>query len=146
MNARRLMGFVPWARTTSCKPNTILERQLWHCIAARHASRCPLWVKSGHRGVSTRCPLYPRKQTSLGDHHFRFVPTAVMDEFYWIISSARPSNESGTVRPRTLAVLRLTISSTFVACWTGRSAGFSPFRMRPRKIAAWRYKSGWLIP
>ena len=37
----------------------------------------------------------------------------------------------GTVRPSALAVLRLMTSSTFVACWTGRSAGFSPLRMRP---------------
>jgi hypothetical protein len=27
--------------------------------------------------------------------------------------------------------LRLMISSTFVVCWTGRSAGFSPLRIRP---------------
>ncbi len=37
----------------------------------------------------------------------------------------------GTVRPKALAVLRLMISSTLVACWTGKSAGFSPLRMRP---------------
>src|SRR5262249_58994180 len=33
-----------------------------------------------------------------------------------ITSSARPSSVSGMVRPSALAVLRLTISSTFVAC------------------------------
>src|SRR5215472_882032 len=48
-----------------------------------------------------------------------------------ITSSARPRSESGTVRPRALAVLRLMISSTFVDCITGRSAGFSPLRTRP---------------
>src|SRR6516165_2797419 len=48
-----------------------------------------------------------------------------------ITSSARPSSGSGIVRPRTLAVIRLMISSTFTACWTGRSAGFSPLRRRP---------------
>src|SRR6266576_1992044 len=40
-----------------------------------------------------------------------------------ITSSARSSSVIGTVRPRALAVLRLMISSTFVACWTGRSVG-----------------------
>jgi len=25
--------------------------------------RCPLWVKSGHRGQFKECPLYPRKRT-----------------------------------------------------------------------------------
>src|SRR5262249_9548429 len=48
-----------------------------------------------------------------------------------ITSSARPSNASGTVIPSALAVLRLMISSTLVDCWPGRSAGFSPLRMRP---------------
>src|SRR5262249_895259 len=37
----------------------------------------------------------------------------------------------GTVRPSAFAVLRLMIRSSFTACWTGRSAGFSPLRMRP---------------
>jgi hypothetical protein len=50
---------------------------------------------------------------------------------YSMISSARPRSNCGTVRPSALAVLRLRISSTFVDCWTGRSAGFSPLRMRP---------------
>src|SRR6516165_5821863 len=48
-----------------------------------------------------------------------------------ITSSARPDSGSGTVMPSALAVLRLMISSTLVTCWTGRSAGFSPLRMRP---------------
>jgi hypothetical protein len=48
-----------------------------------------------------------------------------------ITSSARTSKAVGTVRSRALAVLRLMISSIFVNCTTGRSAGFSPLRMRP---------------
>jgi len=48
-----------------------------------------------------------------------------------IASSARPSNAGGIVMPRAFAVLRLMNRSTFVDCWTGRSAGFSPLRMRP---------------
>src|SRR5262249_36791451 len=48
-----------------------------------------------------------------------------------ITSSARPSSVSGTVRPNALAVLRLTISSTLVDCWTGRSPARSPLRIRP---------------
>src|SRR5216683_2414874 len=43
-----------------------------------------------------------------------------------ITSLARPSNVSGTVNPSALAVLRLMTSSTFTACWTGRSAGLAP--------------------
>src|SRR5262249_44457402 len=47
-----------------------------------------------------------------------------------ITSSARASSVGGTSRPSALAVLRFTISSNLVGCCTGRSAGFSPFRMR----------------
>ena len=56
-----------------------------------------------------------------------------------ITSSARASSGSGMTRPRALAVLRLTISSTLVVCWTGRSAGFSPLRTRPVYAPACRY-------
>jgi hypothetical protein len=48
-----------------------------------------------------------------------------------ITSSARPISGSGTAMPSALAVLRLMISSNLVGCWTGMSAGFSPFRIRP---------------
>src|SRR5262249_57931583 len=45
-------------------------------------------------------------------------------------SSARASRVGGTSRPSALAVLRLMPSSYLVGACTGRSAGFSPFRMR----------------
>ena len=50
---------------------------------------------------------------------------------YSITSSARPSRESGTVMPSAFAVFKLTTNWILVACYTGRSAGFSPFKMRP---------------
>src|SRR5262249_8428038 len=46
-------------------------------------------------------------------------------------SSARIIRDRGTSRPSALAVLRLMTSSIFVACWTGRVAGFLPFRICP---------------
>jgi hypothetical protein len=49
---------------------------------------------------------------------------------YSITSSARASNEAGKVRPSALAVFRLTVSWYLVGACTGRSAGFSPLRMR----------------
>src|SRR5215467_14265158 len=48
-----------------------------------------------------------------------------------ITSSARSRIPVGMVTPSALAALRLTTVSNAVACWTGRSAGFSPFRIRP---------------
>jgi hypothetical protein len=50
---------------------------------------------------------------------------------YSITSLAPADSPRGTSRPSALAVLRLMISSIFVTCCTGRSAGLSPLRMRP---------------
>jgi hypothetical protein len=79
--------------------------------------------------------------------HFRFSPTSrrsskgstcpkgarngLLHRGYSITSSARTSIGGGIVRPSAFAVFRLITSSTFVDNWTGRSAGFSPLRMRP---------------
>jgi hypothetical protein len=51
--------------------------------------------------------------------------------FHSITSSAATSSLSGTVRPSAFAVLRLMPNSNFTVCWTGKSPGFSPFRIRP---------------
>src|SRR5262245_34229886 len=48
-----------------------------------------------------------------------------------ITSLASASSVGGTARPSAFAVLRLMISSSLVASWTGRSPGFSPLRTRP---------------
>jgi hypothetical protein len=50
---------------------------------------------------------------------------------YSITSSARFCIDCGTVMPSVFAVLRLRSSSILLACWTGKSAGFSPLRTRP---------------
>jgi hypothetical protein len=47
-----------------------------------------------------------------------------------ITSSARASTVAGISRPSAFAVLRLITSSYLVGACTGRSAGFSPLRMR----------------
>src|SRR5262245_61830069 len=72
----------------------------------------------------------------LGAHRHRpscHRPAEQRDElaaFHSMTSSARASRVGGTSRPRALAVLRLITSSYLVGCCTGRSAGFSPFRIR----------------
>src|SRR5262245_50712711 len=48
-----------------------------------------------------------------------------------ITSSARASSHAGTSRPSVLAVCRLITNSNLVGRRIGRSAGFSPLRMRP---------------
>ena len=50
---------------------------------------------------------------------------------YSMTSSAIAISDGGTSRPSALAVLRLSTSSNLVDCTTGRSAGFSPLRIRP---------------
>ena len=58
--------------------------------------------------------------------------------FYLISLFARASTSGGIVRPICFAVLRLMISSNFVGCSTGRSAGLAPFRILSTKYATRR--------
>ena len=82
---------------------------------------CPLHVRftpkanmrqgampSEHQAVRLRCPLSANSRHRGG---------------YSITSSAATSRPDGTVRPRALAVLRLTAVSNFVGACTGKSAG-----------------------
>ena len=48
---------------------------------------------------------------------------------YWMISSARTSNDWGMVIPRAFAVFTLMINWSCELCSTGRSAGLVPFRI-----------------
>src|SRR5215217_8073045 len=52
------------------------------------------------------------------------------NDLYSITSSARAIRGGGISKPSALAVLRLMTSSYLVGACTGRSAGFSPLRMR----------------
>ena len=86
--------------------------------------------RSGMEEADHRCCLLRPRRNRPRDGH----TAEQRDElapFHSITSSARASRVGGTVMPSALAVLRLTNSSTFVACWTGRSAGFAPARIRP---------------
>ena len=51
-------------------------------------------------------------------------------DIYSITSSGCTSSVFGILSPSALADLRLINNSTFVPCWTGRSRGFSPLRIR----------------
>jgi hypothetical protein len=89
-------------------------------VAAK-ISRCPLWSKSGQTPVRLECPL----SAISGLMH------CSKKLLYSITSSARASSDGGTVRPSALAVLRLMTNSNLVGCWTGKSAGLAPLRIRP---------------
>src|SRR5438046_10001665 len=81
--------------------------------------------------VATQHSLPSGRYSLLGPDFHRLDRTSFAWRTHSITSSARPSSVIGTVRPSILAVLRLITNSTFVDCWTGRSAGFSPLRTRP---------------
>src|SRR5262245_59620097 len=61
---------------------------------------------------------------------------------YSIISSARLSTGGGSVRPKALAVVRLTIKSNLVGCATGISPGLIPRKILSTYSAARQNKSG----
>src|SRR5262249_54518513 len=80
----------------------------------------------------------PLQTNALSGCRNAFVPLAG----YSITSSARTRKVSGIVRPITLAVVRLTISSKLVGCSTGMSAGCVPRRILSTNSAARLYMCG----
>src|SRR5262249_2396938 len=65
-------------------------------------------------------------------------PRGELAALHSITESARATSLSGIWRPSVLAVLRLTTSTYLFGFCTGRSAGFSPLRMRSTYAAARR--------
>src|SRR5882724_2448899 len=66
-------------------------------------------------------------------HDVPFPPIADSTPAYSITSSTRAKIESGLANPIAFAVLRLRTMSNFVACSTGRSAGFTPLKILSTK-------------
>src|SRR5262249_52652868 len=104
--------------------------------------------KSQHAQLIEEC-RYHRRIASLPDHDAKAIDMGRLlcarrerprgraaeerDEratLHSITSSASESSLSGIWRPSAFAVLRLMLNSNFVGCMTGKSAGFSPLRMR----------------
>ena len=65
---------------------------------------------------------------------------------YSITSSARTRNDSGIVRPKAFAVLRLTTRSNLVGNSTGKSLTLAPRKMRSTKEAVRCHRSRWFDP
>ena len=91
--------------------------------------RVPLGRRAIKKSNDGQACLRPRRQRPrcrrAAEQRDELAPRA-----HSITSSARASSVGGTSRPSALAVFRLMISSYLVGACTGRSAGFSPFRMR----------------
>jgi len=75
--------------------------------------------ESRHWDSVVECPLCAKNRHSASQRKVA----------YSITSSAVASSASGMVNPIAFAVLRLMASSNFVACSTGKSAGFAPLKI-----------------
>ena len=87
--------------------------------------------QSRHVGFGFGVPLYPRTRP-----HRRVLLSDATGQWrhrpaYSITSPASARSVGGTVKPSALAVFKLITKSYLVGCKTGRSAGFSPLRIRP---------------
>ena len=106
----------------------VLEREVTSIMAN---SRVP-WTKVKGPGATRRTASHClRKPASVPVSESARWARSEVAAPYSITSSARASSVGGISRPSILAVLRLMISSNFVGCTTGRSAAFSPWRIRP---------------
>ena len=120
-------------------------RVLYPCVCATSSTRLSIaqnvqsqrnaHIRLGHSrrvaDVQDGSALSSTAEGRAVGRRFSTVLEAEIDWLHSITSSAAASSVAGTVRPRVLAVLRLITSSNFVGCTIGRSAGFSPLRMRP---------------
>jgi hypothetical protein len=89
------------------------------CAATSHVRFTP---KSGHVQCTRPCQLWAKSGHC--DHSMTL--------------SARASSAGDTMRPSAFAVFRLMPNSYLFGACTGRSAGFSPLRMRSMYLAACR--------
>jgi hypothetical protein len=119
------------ARATS-DPSTrvslLAMAQKWLDLANGPRGQDDLDAAVRESSMKVRCDRGRRKRPRGGR------PPEKSDELasvHSITSSARASSVGGTVMPRVLAAVRFMASLNVVGCWTGKSAGFSPFNTRP---------------
>jgi hypothetical protein len=85
---------------------------------------CPLHDRSSLESGSSSAFLLCRRSAISGCEQSQ------QTRSYSITSSAVASRVDGTVRPSAFAFLRLMMNSNLTDCWIGKSAGFSPLRIR----------------
>src|SRR5947209_14767501 len=147
---RLLDGFVdavpalPTAKTSALNEFRGSVTRLWHLLPTLQESCCHHPCKARFRlaGLAftgrasnplDRCKRFQIIHPPFLDLAWRkgsFILNLPLASNHSITSSARASSVSGTVRLIAFAVLRLITSSYLVGACTGRSAGFSPLRMR----------------
>jgi len=129
-----LRGAAASAANPECAPDTRLARSRRCGLRCSRPHRGPCETRAADQrlGRETRCsgtrpPAAPQRPHGRRAAEQRD-EMAAMD--HSITSSARASSDVGTLSPSAFAVLRLMANSTLVTCYTGRSAAFSPLRMR----------------
>jgi hypothetical protein len=100
------------------------------CSAKRHVRFAPDSDRESVFPQKVMSALPPKTEMCSATRDVRFGPIADIGRAYSITSSARASNEAGIGIPVALAVLRFITNSNFAGCWTGRSDGLVPLRMR----------------
>ena len=98
-----------------------------------HEARGPGLLRASASDHATRCAAPVDELPAVNDPHS-------------ITSSARSSTDVGSSTPIAFAVLRLTTSSNFVGCSTGRSAGLAPLRILAANSATRRKLEGISTP
>src|SRR5215470_13901730 len=100
---------------------------------------CRIGLRASDAGAGRQRGSACGQMQKLTAGKFHFEPPSRSD--HSITSSARASSVGGTSRPSAFAVLRLITSWYLVGACTGRSAGFSPLRMRS---TYWAAERNWL--
>ena len=95
-------------------------------------TRCPLWVISGHMQCKKSCPLYPESGHVRCTRRCPLCAKSGHAPLRWITSSARPTARVARRDQATWPFFRLIAKSYLVGVCTGRSAGFSPLKVRTR--------------
>jgi hypothetical protein len=99
-------------------PSRVKSDKVDRTDLSRHVRFAPKADKRADGSLSPLCAISRHMQCS-------------KQHRYSITSSARVTSVSGSVIPSAFAVFKLMTNSNFVGCCTGRSAGFSPLRIRP---------------
>ena len=101
------------------------DRRWVICIGRTRQEKADHWQR-----LLRTCHEWPRRYAPEPSNEF--------PPFHSITSSASATKFGGMLRPSALAVFILMTNSNLVGCITGRSAGFSPLRMRPVYAPTWR--------
>jgi hypothetical protein len=137
--ARVTRGAISFSSSKPFRAHRILERDKPGCVTTRmrKAFHEPGTLREAYQDSDPPHPL-----TLLRPRPTRLRSCCAREErdevatVHSMTSSARASNWAGMSMPSAFAVLRLITSSYLFGACTGRSAGFSPLRMRSTYLAA----------